>query len=386
MTNQHSSGASDFSQWSTYAEIQAQPAIWRDWFKVLGPQLPALQEWLRHSRHDAVWFCGAGTSSFIGETLASYFNSSTKTVRFRAIATTDLVAQPGSYFPTGIKLLVVSFGRSGNSSESIGTLNVLDTLAADADRLHITCNEQGALSTRTVPGPGALRTIVLPPQTNDVGFAMTSSYTTMLLTALACFDEQAPMPLQQSVALLADAATALLQHCTAQAASEQFSMPQRVVFLGSGALSGAARESSLKVLELSAGAIPTLWDSSLGFRHGPKAFMTVATRAYIFVSSDPHTQAYELDVAKEIRAQFGAHTVVTIGPEQAGCDVILPTVGNDAWTCVLYVLLAQFLAMQWSHAMGLNVDHPFANGNLSRVVTGVRLYPFVFNGLHNDEE
>ena len=47
--------------------------------------------------------------------------------------------------------------------------------------------------------------------------------------------------------------------------------PARAVFLGSGALKGVARESALKVLELTAGRTMTQWDSPLGYRHGPKA-------------------------------------------------------------------------------------------------------------------
>jgi len=40
----------------------------------------------------------------------------------------------------------------------------------------------------------------------------------------------------------------------------------------------------------------------------------------------------------------------------------------------LYVLPAQVLAHRWSEALGLPVDDPFAGRNLTRVVSGVRLY------------
>jgi tagatose-6-phosphate ketose/aldose isomerase len=43
---------------------------------------------------------------------------------------------------------------------------------------------------------------------------------------------------------------------------------------------------------------------------------------------------------------------------------------------VLPVLLAQVLAVVWSDSLGLPVDDPFAGmGTLSRVVSGVKLYP-----------
>lgn len=366
--------AQGVQQWSTYSEILAQPDIWRSWAPVLTSQVAAMHAWLSAADHDTVWFCGAGTSAFIGESLAFYLNSHRSRTRFQAVASTDLVAQPQSFFQQHGKLLVVSFGRSGDSSESLGTLAVLDTLCPQADRMHITCNAQSALATRAVPGPGVLRTVILPPETEDSGFAMTSSYTTMLLSALACFDRQAPLPVSQALPQLADAADALFRYFAQHRSEPAYSCPERAVFLGSGVLRAAARESALKILELSAGRVATLWDSTLGFRHGPKAFVIEQSRVYVLVSNDPHTQRYDLDVAREVREQYGDQSVLTIGPAEAACDIPVPTVGNDAWSVVLYVLFAQFFATQWSHAMGLNVDNPFSAGNLTRVVSGVKLY------------
>ncbi len=45
---------------------------------------------------------------------------------------------------------------------------------------------------------------------------------------------------------------------------------KRIVYLGSGGLQGAARESALKVLELTAGKLAAFYDSPTGFRHGPE--------------------------------------------------------------------------------------------------------------------
>jgi len=368
----------DVRQWSTYAEIHSQPAVWREWAPKLVSQIDEIHTWLRDRNHDEVWFCGAGSSAFIGQALAFYMNSRSPVARFRAIATTDFVAQPRSFLHQQGKLLVVSIGRSGNSSESIGTLDALDALSPDSDRLHITCNAQGTLATRSVPGPGVLRTVILPEQTNDLGFAMTLSYTTMLLTALACFDTQAPLAVQDILPKLADAAESLLSTFADLQLKSTLVRPERAVFLGSGVLLAGARESALKVMELTAGQIPTLWDTTLGFRHGPKAFFTTQSCAYVLISSDPLTQRYDLDLAQEIRKQYGDQTVVTIG-SSSDCDISLPTVGNDGWSLALYVLRAQYLAMQWSHALGKNVDDPFAGKNLTRVVSGVTLYPIATN-------
>lgn len=370
--------ASDLDRWATTREIRRQPAIWRSFAPRLAGVAAEIKAWIAERRPDEVWFCGAGTSAFVGETLASYLNTAPGPVRFRAIPTTDLIAAPRNYLRPGVKLLVVSFGRSGNSSETIGTLDLLAAHAPEADRLHITCNANSALARTDNAGPGELRNIVLPPETDDSGFAMTSSYTTMLLTALACFDPTPPAPVAQLLARLADGAEQLLAGQLDRLIA--LPTPERAVFLGSGPLTGSSRESALKVLELAAGQIPTSWDSTLGFRHGPKAITNGNTRVFVLLSSDPHTRRYDTDLATEVAAQFGDHVVLRLGDPAAGADIPVPSVGNDAWSSVLYVMVAQLLSVIWSHKLGMTVDNPFASGNLTRVVAGVKLYPLPETG------
>jgi tagatose-6-phosphate ketose/aldose isomerase len=142
------------------------------------------------------------------------------------------------------------------------------------------------------------------------------------------------------------------------------------VFVGAGPLAFAAREAALKVMELSAGRIPALWDSTLGFRHGPKSFVHGATDIWVFLSAEAHAARYDADLVAELRGQFPASRVTAVGP---GGDVDMPTDGAQV---VLPVVLAQMLAVVWSDALGLPVDDPFAGqGTLSRVVSGVTLYP-----------
>ena len=347
----------DLTAHATFREILAQPAIWRDW----GARLPVadLRAWIAATGTEEVWFCGAGTSAYIGDILAAGLEGQPG-LRFRSVPTTDIVARPHAHL-RGQPKLIVSFGRSGNSTESIGVLDALDALAPTWPRLNITCNAASVLGQR----PGA-KVITLPEATHDQGFAMTSSFSTMLLTAAALFDttlpaDQAP----QRFAALADSLATLLPTFTAQAAATR--RPARAVFLGSGPLAFAAREAALKVMELAAGQIPALWDSTLGFRHGPKSFTVGETDLWLFRSSDPHTRTYDEDLLTELRTQF---------PQSKVTAPDIPHQFTDLWSAPLYVALAQILAVTWSDALGLNVDDPFAGqGTLTRVVSGVKLYP-----------
>ena len=130
----------DISRWATWSEIHAQPQIWRDWGAAFDPA--PLRDWVRD--FDEVWFCGAGTSAFIGDILVAGLEGQ-RSRRYRSVPSTDLVARPNAYL-TGRRPLVVSFGRSGNSSETVGTLEALAALAPDAPQLNITCNADSALA------------------------------------------------------------------------------------------------------------------------------------------------------------------------------------------------------------------------------------------------
>ena len=351
--------------YATDHEIRQQPAVWRAFAPKLAAFCEEMSPWLAMRQHDEIWFCGAGTSAFIGDALAVALNARPGPTVFRSVASTDLVASPQNFLRDDIKVLVVSFGRSGNSSESIGTIELLDSHAPSYDRLHITCNGTSALATRAIPegANGETKVLVLPDETHDVGFAMTSSYTTMLLSALSVFS--APSNgVETRIGQVADIADSVIEQCYAAEAP----LAERVVFLGSGALAGAAREAALKVLELTAGQVTTMFDSPLGFRHGPKAVVNEKTHVHVFRSAHPHTAQYERDLIAELGEQFSPDIVTESGPYLES--------GDDAWSIPLHVIPAQILALRWSEMLGLQPDDPFAGRNLTRVVSGVTVYPF----------
>lgn len=351
----------DLDHWKTWREIHAQPEIWAGWAQVL--PAAALRAWIAGLGVEEVWFCGAGTSAYIGEIIVAGLEGQGGP-RLRAVATTDIVSRPQAYM-TARRPLIVSFGRSGNSTESIGTLDAADALAPDAPRLSITCNPVGTLATRLRPID---RAIVLPDATHDAGFAMTSSFSTMLFTALALFG-----PVPDPKIRIATLATQMRVLMPRLAAAAQAPVPERAVFVGAGPLAHAARECALKVMELTAGQVPALWDSTLGFRHGPKSFVRGDTAIFVLTSPDVQAARYDADLITELRAQFPHARVTGIGP---ACDIDIAMPFGATWGTPLAVALAQILAVVWSDRLGLNVDSPFeGQGTLSRVVSGVKLYP-----------
>jgi tagatose-6-phosphate ketose/aldose isomerase len=155
-----------------------------------------------------------------------------------------------------------------------------------------------------------------------------------------------------------------------------------VVFLGSGPFRGLAREAALKVLELTNGRRAAIHDTPLGFRHGPKTFVDPETLVIVFLSADPHTRAYDLDLVRELRADGRARRVIALSAQpqrRLSPDDILITAPADAGDAELlfpYLAFAQLYAFHSSLALGLTPDNPNPDGLVNRVVQGVRIHPF----------
>jgi tagatose-6-phosphate ketose/aldose isomerase len=154
----------------------------------------------------------------------------------------------------------------------------------------------------------------------------------------------------------------------------------RVAWLGSGVLQGLAREASLKLGELTNGAVATCFDSPLGFRHGPKTFVDERTLVMVFVSNDALTRRYDQDLVDELRRDGCAARVVEVTAQPRAASgtgsIVVPAMAGAADTDLLwpYVAVAQIHAFLTACAMGVSPDNPNPAGVVNRVVQGVRLY------------
>lgn len=361
----------------TAREIAQQPDVWRELAGSLNAHRRAVDEFLAPplARDDLrIVLTGAGTSAFAGQIVAPGLTRALRR-RVDAVATTDLVSNPRDHFAEDVPTLLVSFARSGDSPESLAAVRLADELLSDCRHLVLTCNPDGRLY-RTLgeprQGDGRSLALLMPEGTNDQGFAMTSSVTSMMLAALTvlggCHD----------VARLADAAEAALPDLEKRARALVQERPDRFVYLGSGALTGLARESALKVLELTAGRVVSYFDSSLGFRHGPKSVLTDATVVVAYLSNDPYTRRYDLDIVRELRQALPAGHVISVGCRDDAAEETwsFPALGHlpDATVAPVLVLVAQHIALAQSIALGLDPDSPFPAGGVNRVVEGVDIH------------
>ena len=364
----------------TAREIAQQPASWRRTQDLLRQQASLIAGFLTPllARPDLrIILTGAGSSAFIGECLAPLLLQQLDR-RVEAIATTDLLSGPRQYFQHDVPTLLVSFGRSGGSPESVAVVALAEQMLRECHQLVITCNEHGALYQRCRERPNSLA-ILLPAETHDRGFAMTSSFTSMMLAAWMAFggaDDGTP-----EVALIARAAEDVIdQHnpTLRELAAKSYS---RVVYLGSNGFKALAREAALKLLELTDGKVIATFDSPLGFRHGPKTIVTRDTLIFVFISNDPYTRRYDLDLLSELRSDALAARVIAITAQVHDAvthseylHVQQLTRAGDGDLYFPYIVCGQLYAFHRSLSLGNKPDLPSNSGTVNRVVRGVTIH------------
>lgn len=379
----------DCSGLNTAKEIIQQPDTWRESVKNLIKNKIEIKSFIDSflsKKEFRIILTGAGTSAFAGEVCEPYLTSLLNK-RVEAIATTDLVASPKSYFIKDIPTLLVSFARSGNSPESVHAVNLATQLVDDLYQVVITCNENGKLAKNTVNDEKSLL-LLMPPQTNDLGFAMTSSFTTMVLNAMAVFNIDNIENFSSDVDKLSNSVNDFIENNIEKVTSLANEDFERIVYLGSSTSKGIARESALKVLELTAGKVNVSYDTPLGFRHGPKSVVDDKTVSVIYISNDEYTRKYDLDLAKEMLAHKKNDKVVIVGDNIEedilnkadyvfNVENINYTVENEVLLPLQQIIFGQMLSFLKSVNLGITPDNPCPTGEVNRVVQGVILHELV---------
>ena len=173
----------------TATEINQQPNTWKKTIKQVEEHKEEIKAFIenvtKHDDYDII-LTGAGTSEFVGNAIFTYVSKRTN-YKTKSYATTDIVAAPENYLSQTKPTLLISYGRSGNSPESVGAVDVADEVCGkNLYHLFITCNHEGALSKAAEKRENAYA-INLTPETHDQSFAMTSSFSNMMLATLLCF-------------------------------------------------------------------------------------------------------------------------------------------------------------------------------------------------------
>jgi len=363
----------------TLREIGQQPLTWLETTAIALDHLPVLQAALARVTGDGqpgtIVFTGSGSSLYAGECLSPALQARLR-IPVHAVAAGEVLTHPTGWLPPKGPCLVVSLARSGNSPESCGVVDTLHDTAPECRHLVITCNRTGRLAT-SYGADARVTTVVLDDKTHDRSLVMTSSFTNMVLASqLLGFARDPDAYRTRGEALARLGAALLLGHADALARVAR-SGYRSAVYLGSGCRYGSARESALKMLEMTAGQVTTFPETYLGLRHGPMAALNGEALVVCFLSVDPVVRAYEADLVRELnRKKLGARKVIVTqdapsdlaGPDDLVVNVPgLDALGDDG-APPLDVLVGQILAFFRCLSVGLRPDMPSDEGVISRVV------------------
>lgn len=370
---------------NTFNEIKQQGKLWQmageNYFNIK-MQLEKFSDKILSSHNKVrVIFTGAGTSAYVGDIASKYLNSfKNEKFIFTSIPTTDIVSNPKENLldtPT----LLVSFARSGNSPESLQSVNLADKMIKNVYHLAITCAKEGKLYLSLKDRDNSFN-ILMPDASNDKAFAMTSSFSCMLLTSLLIFDSLSDdTTKRKNIDKIIQDFNAVISRFDDIKKIVDTKDFDRVVYLGSGVFTPLTREAQLKLLELTAGKVATCYDSSMGFRHGPKSFVNEKTLVFCFVSDYSYTQKYDIDILKELYLDKQSANTIAITNKSLDMDFYEFSLNNkqdrdDILLVFSYITFAQVFAMLTSLKLKNTPDTPSKSGTVNRVVKGVTIHEF----------
>ncbi len=371
----------------TSKEIYQQPETWLKTFNQVKAEKDAIKALISkvtsNDDYDII-LTGAGTSEFVGNSTFPYL-SPLNNFKVKSYGTTDIVACPEDYISRTKPTLMISFGRSGNSPESVAAVEAANVVCENIHHLFITCNHDGALS-KYAEGKENCYAINLTPETHDQSFAMTSSYSNMYLAVVLSFLTDKLDEIEAIVKEIS-ANTAKFHettYATAKQIVDEFDF-QRIVYLGSNCLKGVSQESALKICELTAGQIMTTFDTTMGFRHGPKSVVCPGSLQVVYLSDDPYTRQYDIDIVKEMAPERSGNKIVVVSgyddPSVKDLGDYYITFNNEhkynnVFLGLEYVNFAQLVAVYKSLKTGVRPDTPCPSGKVNRVVKGVNIYPY----------
>ncbi|HAT4307303.1 TPA: SIS domain-containing protein [Clostridium perfringens] len=369
----------------TANEIYQQPELWKETLNIVENNKDAINKFLEKNLNKEnlrIILTGAGTSAYVGDTIYLYLAKKLGK-RVEAIATTDFVSNPDEYIDENANTILVSYARSGNSPESVGTYDLFEKKVKNLAHIVVTCNKDGELAKKSQEKEGNL-VLLMPEKSNDKSFAMTSSFTCMTLATLLLFDIANLEENKKIVEELANKGQASLDNQWEDAKAISDLGAERIVYVGSGALKGLCHEMALKNLELTSGKQVTVCESILGFRHGPKSIINNNTLVIFLCSTNYYTALYDYDLIKEVYSDEGTQKVAVLSYfnrenlKKISHKYITANGSklDDTFIAFNYIIFGQMISLFNSLRLGISPDNPRPDGTVNRVVQGVVIHEY----------
>lgn len=362
----------------TPAEIAQQPATWRTTHRLFEESRSDLASFLRqaHAERWTIYLVGAGTSDYIGHSIANLLRKRWGS-EVSAIASTDLLTNRDDLVIPDRDYLWISFSRSGDSPEGVAVLEQALAISPKIRHLVVSCNRYGRMVELAQQSTSCFA-MLLDDAVNDRSLAMTSSFTNMVVFGQQLAHLWDKNPFEETLDRMTLAAEYVLDEGAYLAHDLAQNGYRGACFVGAGALGATARESALKALELTSGDIQTMHETTLGLRHGPMSSLNMESLFTGFISTDDRRRRYDIDLLNEIRAKQVVRTIVSVGQAVAASDHSLYCAAfddlADAYRPAVDVIFSQMFGLFSSIELGLKPDSPSPSGLISRVVKKFAIY------------
>lgn len=372
----------------TCKEMVNQPNLWLEGVKIIGENRDRIEKFIREIksiRDLKIYLVGAGSSAKASSIVENYIKRVTG-LEVYSVSSTNLITQPENYITLDKPALLVSFGSSGNTTEGLEVVELFKEKCSELYQILIICSSKGEIVRKYSNQEGVLY-VPIPEGTKGKSMAATGEFTLLIQYALMLFDINNFDYYNDMFDNAAKDAESFLKKDIYKVHAVGNRKYDAIVALGSNALTSLASEMCLKIGELTSGLQNTGFNPVLEFRHGPKLIMNSKSLLSFFISNDPHTMKYEIDMLKECSNDKRNSTIaaVSIGYNEEideNCDYYFYFNENgfkyrdDSHIIFLYALYLQSIAIIKSIDLGIAPDTLGSDksGFVNKVAQGVRIY------------
>lgn len=332
-----------------FSEIIGQGQAWREMIPIVLDQKAAIQKIFKDI--EEVLFIGCGSGLNASFTASVLFQMSTQKGAC-TVPAAEIIYFPKGVFRTDRKTGAVLMSRSGKTSEIVQALSILRK--CHIPTIGITCHEHSPLA------DASDFSLVLTPVLEQA-VPTTRSVTGMIIVAqlIAAIVSGTHYEINR-IKQLPDLCENLIDECKEQA--QQIGNRadiKRFAFVGNGPYYGLARESQLKIKEMT--LQPSDGYPLFDFRHGPQS--TVDENMLITVLISDSAREQEIQFIRDMKSLGAVIWVICDKSDNTirqTADYVLELKSNlnEISRLPLYLPAVQLLAFYHAQSLGLNPDVP----------------------------
>lgn len=365
-------------------EIERQPKIWTELINTVKESKDKIEDFFKQLdlKNTKIYLVGAGSSALAASIVENTLKKKLK-LDVETIYSTKLILQPEVYLNIDKPILMVSFGSSGSTPESVEAVRLAQSMCKNLYQIFVLCVDNGILVKKYTNEKTLF--IPLPLNTKGKSFAATAEFTSLILQTLAIFDIT---NIEDYVKFCKYA-----ENETNDIFENKMDMIKEIASLDTIAMTTVgsleyeylAAESALKAVELTGGKYLSNFNSSIEYRHGPKLIMNSKIICMHYLYPDYFISNYDIDMMNEVATDNLKGIVVGVGfhtPEECKNKVkyyfqltkneVIEE--NPVLGIVLYAVIMQSLIVHISLKMGVKADWPSTDNQVPKVANRVVIY------------